>query len=110
MTPQASNKTAAIAGAWCVFGLIPFEYLMNHHKPSSVLLSNLAWLTGMAIFFIVPAYFFVIGKGNAPFRRTWFLNAEERARYAVVEQRMLVWSLSAGVVGTFWSLIFGAFF
>lgn len=106
MPLQASHKTAAIAGAWAVLGLIPFEALMEHHRPSSVLSSNLLWLAAMAVFLFVPVYFLVIGRGNESFDRTWFLDRGERARYGVIVKRMFVWFVSAGAAGTLWSLVF----
>ena len=102
----ASRKTAAIAGVWAVFGLLPFESWMEHQKTSSVLLSNSLWLVAITVFLFVPAYFFVIGRGSAPFSRTWFLDRAERARYGVIVGRMLVWFASAVVFGIIWSTLF----
>ena len=106
MTAKASEVSAAIAGAWAVFGLIPFEMWMEHHKTGSVFWNNLLWLTAITVFVLVPGYFFVLGKENQPpFRRTWFLDREERARYGVIAKRMLIWFLSACGVSAVWSVI-----
>ena len=106
MSITASRKTAAIAGAWAVFGLLPFDSWMEHHKASSVLLHNSLWLAALAVFLFVPAYVFVLGRGNAPFSRTWFLDRAERARYGVIVGRMLVWFASAAAFGLIWSALF----
>ena len=105
MTVRATQVTAAIAGAWAVFGLVPFEMWMEHHKSGSVLLSNLLWLLALLVFFLVPAYYFVLGQATEAFDRLWFKDPEERARYAVLVKRMLIWFVTAGVVGSLWSLL-----
>ena len=107
MSIEATHKSAAAAGAWTVFWLIPFETWMDHHKFSSVLESNLLWLTAVAVFFFLPGYFLVIGHGNEPFSRTWFLDRDERARHGVITKRMLIWFASAAVVGATWSGVLG---
>ena len=106
MTITASRKTAAIAGAWAVFGLLPFESWMQHHGTTSGLLNNFLWLVVLAVFLFVPSYFFVVGRGNARFSRTWFLDRAERARYGVIVVRMLVWFASAVVFGLVLSVLF----
>jgi hypothetical protein len=106
---EATPRSAAVAGAWAVFGLVPFERWMDHHKISSVLEGNLLWLAAAAFFFFVPSYFLVIGSGNAPFGHTWLLDRDERARYGVIAKRMLIWFLSAAVVGAVWSEVLSLF-
>jgi len=110
MYVEATSKSAAVAGAWSAFGLIPFDAWLEHHKSISVLSYNLLFLLAALVFFFLPAYFLVIGKGNEPFSRTWFMNREERARYWVIVRRMFVWFLSAGAFGAVWSLIFSFVF
>jgi hypothetical protein len=107
MRVEATSQSAAIAGAWAAFGLVPVDAWLEHHKSISVLFHNLLFLTAAAVFLVVPGYFLVIGHGNEPFSRGWFTNKEERARYGVIVRRMLVWFLAAGIFGTVWSLIFG---
>jgi hypothetical protein len=102
---EATPKSAAIAGAWAVLGLVPFEAWIEHHSFLSVAVHNVLWLAAIAVFFAVPSYFMVLGAGQEPFRRDWFADPEQRARYAVVTRRMLVWFFSAAVVGTIWSSI-----
>lgn len=102
---EATSKSAALAGAWAVFGLVPVDAWMERHVALSATLHNLLWLMAIAVFFAVPGYFMVLGSGQEPFRRDWFMDAEQRARYAVVTRRMVVWFLSAAVVGTIWSSI-----
>ena len=109
MRIEASERSAAFAGAWTVFGIIPFEIWMNQHKAASVLEHNLLWLATAVVFFFVPVYFLVIGAGNAAFSRTWFLDQAERARYGVIARRMLIWFVSAAIVGVVWSAVLGLF-
>jgi len=80
---------------------------MKHHGPASVLSTNLLWVAGAVVFFFVPAYLFVVGRDNGPFSRLWFLNSEERARYAVIFKRMFIWFVSAGATGLACSLVLG---
>ncbi|WP_143012441.1 hypothetical protein [Variovorax sp. EL159] len=103
MQIEASIKTAAVAGAWASFGLVPFEGWMAQHPIDSALAHNLLWLSAALMFFILPAYFFVFGRGSEPFGRTWFIDPAERARYAVIAKRMFAWFISAGIVGSLWS-------
>jgi len=106
MELRASNLSAALTGMWSALTLVPFDAWMEHPRSSSVLSNNLLWLAGMAVFFLVPAYYFVIGSDSGPFTRFWFTDPEQRKRYAIVAKRMLVWFLSAAVTGTLWSLAF----
>jgi hypothetical protein len=108
MKINATPSTAAIAGAWTVFGLVPFEAWMDRQLAPSALSNSLLWLLAFVTFLGLPAYFLVIGSDNEPFSRTWFLNTEERARYGVIAKRMLIWFVSAGAFGSFWSLLLGA--
>ena len=66
---------------------------------------NVLWLFALALLLLVPGYYLVLGRDTEPFGRTWFLDSDERARYRVVFYRLLVWLLSAGVIGLFWSSV-----
>ncbi|MGQ3055391.1 MAG: hypothetical protein ACT6S0_26685 [Roseateles sp.] len=103
MQIEASNRTAAVAGAWASFGLVPFERWMTQHHIDSVLAHNLLWASAATVFFILPLYFLVLGHGSEPFRRAWFIDPADSARYAVTAKRMLAWFVSAGIVGSLWS-------
>lgn len=70
---------------------------------------NVLWVLALALLLFVPGYFLVLGSDTEPFERTWFLDSSERARYGVVFRRMLIWLLSAGVVGLLWSSVLGWF-
>lgn len=107
MTIEATTKSAAIAGARASFGLIPFEAWLEYHKSISVLSHNVLFFIAAIIFIFMPGYFLVLGQGNEPFSRMWFLSAEERVRYGMVVKRMLVWIFAAGAFGVLWSPIFG---
>lgn len=106
MTIEATSKTAAIAGVWSALGFVPFDAWLDHHKSISALSHNVTFLAVGAVFLFIPVYFLVIGQGNEPFNRTWFLDKEERERYGIVFRRMLVWFISAGAFGMVWSLVF----
>lgn len=103
MPIEATKKSAALAGAWAAFGLVPFEIWMDQHPVRSVSQHNLLWLLAAAVFFFVPMYFLVIGPRNEPFERNWIVDADERAPYGVVAKRMLVWFAAVAVVGGAWS-------
>ena len=100
---EPSQRSAAVAGAWSVFGLVPFEAWMGRLGKLPALERNLLWGAAMVVFLFIPVYFLVLGHGNAPFDRTWFLDAGERARYYVVAKRMAVWFGSAAFAGILWS-------
>lgn len=105
MQIEASNKTAAVAGAWTSFGLVPFEGWIAQNHIDSGLAYNLLWASAAIVFFILPIYFFVFGRSSEPFGRTWFIKPADRARYVVVAKRMFVWFISAGIVGSLWSSV-----
>ncbi len=107
---DAAPRSAAIAGAWAVFGLVPFEAWMDRQQAFSVTVHNVLWLLAFTIFVAVPGYFMVLGAGQEPFRRDWFTDPEQRARYAVVTKRMLVWFVAAGMVGIVWAGIVSRIF
>jgi hypothetical protein len=90
-----------------VFGLVPFEAWMERLGEVPALEHNLLWGGAMVVFLFIPVYFLVLGHGNAPFDRSWFLDAGERARYAVVAKRMAVWFGAAALVGILWSSLLG---
>jgi len=102
---RASSKTAALAGAWWAFGMVPVDFWMERHKGMSVLAHNLLFISAAGIFFFVPGYLLVIGRGNASFKVLWFMSSEERTRYRAVVVRILIRFLSAAVVGTVWALV-----
>jgi hypothetical protein len=104
MKVEPTNKTAALAGAWSVFGLVPLEQWMNH-SALSALEQNLYWICGCVVFLIVPAIYFVVGRKNAPTSRTWFLDPDQRAQRLVIAKRGFCWLVSAGFVGSVWSLL-----
>lgn len=76
---------------------------MERHGALPALEHNLLWGGAMAVFFFIPVYFLVVGHGNEPFDRAWFLDSAERARYSVVAKRMAVWFVSAAFLGILWS-------
>lgn len=97
-----------LAGAWAAFGLVPFDAWMSH-RHLSVLENNLFWLCAIAVFLLIPFVYFVNGRETEPFRRTWFMDTEERARYWVVVKRMLFWLLGALIFGMLWSAVLSIF-
>jgi hypothetical protein len=105
----ATQRTAAIAGAWSVIGLLPSEPWLERTKTASPLLNDLLFLLLFAVFLAIPMYYLVIGKGSAPLKRTWLFDSTERGRYGVVAKRLAVWFLSASatgmVMGAVWWLL-----
>jgi hypothetical protein len=99
MSFEPSHRTAAIAGVWSALGLLPADAWLQHNKTTSVLLDDLLWLLMLAVFFFVPFFYLVLGQNLSPFKRTWFLDSNDRARYAVVAKRMFIWFVGAGVTG-----------
>jgi hypothetical protein len=93
-----TNRTAALAGAWCGLGSIAREALEERYAMASVASHNLAFLSFAVLFLCLPAHFFVFGHGSEAFGRTWFLQPEERKRYFLVFKRMLCWLVAAGAV------------
>lgn len=63
------------------------------------------WLLIFLVFFAVPGHFLVFGKRARRLQRDFLSNPEERARQAEVVKRLLVWLVSAGLVGSLWSLL-----
>lgn len=106
MPIEATSRTAAIAGVWTALGFVPLDSWLGHQNSISVLTHNLIFLVVVAVFFFIPVYFLVIGQGNEPFSRNWFLDKENRVRYGIIVRRMLVWFISAGAFGMVWSSVF----
>jgi hypothetical protein len=102
VTIEPSYRTAAIAGAWAAFGIVPYDAWDKTHPTTDSLLRSL--LLVAAFFFFVPFYYLVVGSNSVFFRRTWFLDPQERARYGIVARRMFVWFVGAVVTGIEWSL------
>ena len=105
MRIEPSHRTAAIAGAWAAFGLVPYDawdkaHVTNHHFLRSLLLLLVA-----TVFFIVPFIYVVLGRGPTPYSHTWFLDPQQRARFGVVARRMFSWFVGAAVTGLIWSLV-----
>ncbi len=98
MPVAPTNRTAALAGAWCAIGFIPYDAWQENQSAASVATGNVAFLVFLAVFLVVPAYFFVLGHGSQPFSGDWLWQSEERARYSVVVKRMLSWFLAAAAV------------
>jgi hypothetical protein len=64
MTFTPTNRTAALAGAWCAIGLIPFDAWEEHNKLATVTSHNIAFAAFAVVFLVVPAYFLVFGHGH----------------------------------------------
>ncbi|HET6553786.1 MAG TPA: hypothetical protein VFG49_09635 [Dyella sp.] len=101
----ASNKTAALAGALSALAFASLEAWEEKHKAASVLAHNVIWLCVACAFFFVPVYFLVIGRRERPFKRLWFNDSAERARYGIVAKRFIAWFLGAVTSAALWTLI-----
>jgi len=104
MNFEASQRTAAGVGVWSGFGLASVQAWLDVHKSMPALSQDVLWLFMFLVFLGVPGHLFVVGRGAKPFRRDFLSNPEERARQAEVIKRLFVWLVSAGLVGTLWSL------
>ena len=104
MNIQATQTTAAIAGVWSAFGLVPMDAWRTHHQASLGLWYNVLFLGALAVFFFIPFYFLVIGRGSS-FRRTWILEPAERAKYWEYSKRGFVWLVSTAACGALWGTI-----
>lgn len=110
MSIEPTNLSAAIAGIWSSLGLVPFEGWIEQAKFGSVLMYNLTWLSGAAVFFFLPVLFFVIGRNTGAFGRSWIIDPKERTKYWLIVKRMLVWFGSAGLAGILVSAVVSHFF
>jgi len=105
MTIEPSNRTAAIAGAWAASGMVPFEAWFHAHPATPAILKGSLFLFMLAIFLFVPGIYLVNGRGSVPFKRMWFRDPEERARFATASKRTFVWFVSAAATGVLWSIL-----
>ena len=101
---EASQRTAAAVGAWSGFGLASVQAWLDFHKSMPPLSRDVLWLLIFLVFLGIPGHLFVFGRDAKPFQRNVFSDPEERARQAEVIKRLFVWLVSAGLVGTLWSL------
>ena len=51
---EASPKSAAIAGAWSVLGLVPFDAWIEQHANMRTPLQAALWVVLLGVFFVVP--------------------------------------------------------
>jgi len=102
MNIEPSFKTAALAGAWFAVGGIPVELWTDGNHGLTTLQSNLLMLGFGVFFFFLPCYFLVLGR-HEPFEIDWIMEPSERARYAVIVKRMLVWMFSASAALMLWA-------
>ncbi|WP_148661653.1 hypothetical protein [Roseateles chitosanitabidus] len=94
---QPSLKTAAVAGAWFGLWISLSGSWMDARPGLSELQSNLLHLASALFFFLLPAYFLVIGRSR-PLKSEGVFSAKESSRQMVVAKRMLVCFLSGAVV------------
>ena len=104
MSVEASQRTAAAVGAWSGFGLVSVQAWLDAHKSMPAFSQDVLWLFMFLVFLGIPGHLFVFGRDAKPFQRDFFSNPDERARQAEVFKRLFVWFVSAGLVGTLWSL------
>ncbi|WP_156401429.1 hypothetical protein [Duganella sp. Root1480D1] len=105
MSIDPTKRSAALAGAWCTFGMVPFELWTDRHPFDSLLTKNAVTLIAFAAFLVIPVVFFVIGRIAGPFSRTWFLDPVEGAQVEIITRRMFCWFLGAAIFGSIWSLV-----
>jgi hypothetical protein len=102
---HATNRTATIAGVWSAAGLVPFGAWIEEAEFGSVLMHDLAWLSGVLIFFFLPTCLFVIGRNAFTLSHTWVFNPKEHAEFWNVVKRMLAWFIGAGATFGFFAAV-----
>lgn len=105
MKKNPSNRTAALAGLWTSLGVLPFGAWAGNHAFASGLVENLAWLVVVAVFIIIPAVFFVVGREGRAFGRNWMDDPVERAKYTALLARMGIWIVTAAAAGSLLLLV-----
>lgn len=101
----ASQRTAALAGAWAGFGVASVQAWLDHHASMSTVSQDVLWLATFLVFLAMPAYLFGLGRGAQPFRRELLPDHEARSRQAALSKRLFIWFVCAGLVGVLWSLV-----
>ncbi|NML60798.1 hypothetical protein HHL21_06805 [Massilia sp. RP-1-19] len=100
MKTEPSNRTAALAGLWTSLGVLPFAAWSGTGAFSSGLVENVAWLAVAAVFIIMPAVYFVVGREARAFGRNWVDDPAERAKYMAMLARMGIWIVTAAAAGS----------
>ena len=102
---EASQKTAAAVGVLSGLGAASLQTWLDHHPSMSSAWQDVLWFLVFVVCLAIPGWLLVLGRGATPFQRDFFSNPEERSRQAEVAKRMFVWFVSAGAVGSLWSLL-----
>jgi hypothetical protein len=102
MRIKPSNRTATIAGAWSGIGFFSFAAWSHAHPMTFAVQSIVLYLVLLPIFLFLPFMYFVNDRDAVPFKRNWFRDPVERARYASGAKRMFVWFISCVTTGLFW--------
>jgi hypothetical protein len=99
MLSTATNRTAALAGAWSAVGGVAYSKILSNfgsHNEVALWFVNLA---ALVVIFFVPFFRWVIGTNFKPsgegltFREQWHA---EGGKYA----RLAIWFVSAAAIGT----------
>ncbi|HEX7642258.1 MAG TPA: hypothetical protein VF472_08635 [Burkholderiaceae bacterium] len=106
MNRTATDGTAALAGIWTAFGAVPFTTWKDSGNADTGLLSLILALLFVTVFFFIPVFMFVIGRGLDTHNRWWIFDPAERAKHAAIRRRMFCWLVSAGACDVLWSPIF----
>ena len=101
---EATNKTAALAGPWCVAGMMVTEYLFDD--------SSVAFFVSSIPFFFVPILLYVFGLDNVkPMGISEGFEAiatpEYWRNFARIGLRMIVWFVASAITMFFVALIRG---
>jgi hypothetical protein len=99
MIAQPSKLSSALAGLWSGIGFAAFVTISKQAADDSILKNDFIWLVVFAVFLALPVLYFVYGRRGPGLSKNWINVPEERARYFVMVQRMMVWLASAVVTG-----------
>lgn len=95
MNIKPSITTAAAAGVWTSFGLVPLHGWVYQ----AGVLSTVAWLAVFTVFLFLPFIFLVVGRNRHKFSQNWIGNPHERAEYMLIVKRVGAWLGAAAVTG-----------
>lgn len=101
-----TTKTAALAGIWTMFGLVPFNAWVEARIGTEGALPYVLWALALAVFLFVPGFVLVLGMDAESRNPFWYRDPVERARQMEVFKRLLAWFLGAALMLVVWKVLF----
>ena len=102
-------KSAALAGIWTMFGLVPFNAWMEARIGTEGALPYVLWALALAVFLFIPGFFLVLGSDAESRNPFWFRDPVERAKQMEVFKRLLAWFVGAAVMLLVWKVVLRGF-